>query len=208
MESKALSKRSEKRNGKINTIKPQIIQIRKELMANVLKIIAGYYNVPLSVFESGSRYPHNIKIKQVTRCLCYQFLNKGGRYFQSILADNESFKSVTAQEIAVLTGGENHFVTLQALKKVSDMYDTDKEYRKEIDELTVLIFKSADFGGRFILSSLREQGIEMTISKDKLNNIYCRIDTAMSSVTMTYDEMELLYYMWQNNRVKLRKFEK
>lgn len=205
MEIKSLAKKTDRRKGKMDVIKPKAIQIRKELMGNVLKIIAEYYRVPMSVFDNGSRYPHNIKIKQVARCLCYQFLNKAGRYFQSILADNKTFKSVGVKDIASMTGGETHFVVAQALKRVSDLYDTDKEYRAEIDELTNIILKSADFGGRFVISNLRELGMELTISKDKLNNVYCRIDTEVSSATLTHDEMEVLYYMWQNHKTKLKK---
>jgi len=199
---------SEKRANAHNYVRPQTIQMRQEMVHNILKIIAGYHRVPMLVFESDSRYPENIKIKQIARFLCVQFLNKKGRYHKSLLDNNDKLRSVDFKTIGLLTGAKSdspHFVVYQALTTVSNRYDTDPEYRKEVDELEVLLFKSADFGGRFIVSNLREMGMEMTISKDKLGNVYNRIDTEVSSVTLTFDEMEVLYYMWQNNRAKLRK---
>lgn len=199
---------SEKRAMSRNYVRPQTINMRKEMVHNVLKLVADYYRVPMIVFENGSRYPENIKIKQIARFLCVQFLNKKGRYHKSLLDNNDNLRSVDFKTIGILTGAKSdspHFVVYQALTSVSNYYDTDPEYRKEVDELEVLLFKSADFGGRFIVSNLRELGMEMTISKDKLANIYCRIDTEVSSVTLTSDEMEILYYMWQNNRHKIKK---
>lgn len=180
---------------------------RVESITRILRVVADYYQVPMLVFKTESRYPDSVKVKQIARYFAYQFLNKKGVYYKSILNNNDDIKFCSNAEIGRATGGKDHFVTYQAMIYVKNHYDTEPTYKEEVDEITAIIFKSVDFGGRRIISVFEEEGLKVTVTSDKLKNVYCEIDTGTATVTIPYEKMDILYSIWQaQRRKKVNKF--
>lgn len=180
---------------------------RVESITRILRVIADYYQVPMLVYKTASRYPESVKVKQIARYLSVQFLNKKGVYYKSILNNNDDIKFCSMAEIGKATGGRDHFVTYQALEYVQNHIDTEPDYKAEVDEIIAMIFKSVDFGGRRIISVFEEDGLKVTITSDKLKNVFCEIDTGSAVVTIPYDKMDVLYSIWQaQRRKKVNKF--
>lgn len=100
---------------------------KKITIEYIVEKVSNYFYIPVETIKSKSRKTEVVNARQ----LCHYFAR-------------ELFPKKPFREIGLEIGEKNHATCLNSLKVVSNLYETDKKYRKDVDKLSEML-KSVKF---------------------------------------------------------------
>jgi hypothetical protein len=170
---------------------PKIMRARIDGICNV---VARHYQVPMSIIDATDNHRDYIKIRQHTRYLLYSFLNSKGKYFKGIFHKDGSVRSLTLQNIADVTGLQNHDAVLYSVKIVDSLQETDQRYKAVVTELVNEIFKECDFGHRKTMLTVKDdpRGVMIEVMCDRIGKRYYRIKAKEGIMVIDESEMDAM----------------
>jgi hypothetical protein len=156
----------------------------KLIPENIIKVVAGYYNIPLAAIFTTSQKSELVIVRQVS---CY---------FIREIIDGASYES-----IGQLFPGRNgkrkdHATTMHSIKAVNNLIDTDKVFRSDIEKIRrqiIEIPKVKTGHGKFLLinkyNKLRQDYRELRIKNYRLEAELLKLKTERSGFNL-YAESE------------------
>lgn len=87
----------------------------------IIKIVCEYYEIPIEVFHSKTRKREIVQARQIAM------------HFSKI------YTKASLTSIGSMIGAKDHATVLYACKQVSNLYDTDKFIREDIDNIDLNI---------------------------------------------------------------------
>jgi len=146
---------------------------------SIIEIIARHHTVPILVIKGDNSFTDYVQIRHKAQYLSYHFLNKHGRYYESVFGNDESVKSKSLSLVGIgkIIGNVTHTTVINSLKTISNYVETNAEYRKSINELVSLIMKEADFGSRRAVLKDSDRNASVEVLLDKKSCRYFRVET-------------------------------
>jgi hypothetical protein len=96
----------------------------------IKKIVCNYYQIPLSLIESKTRKGEVVQARHV------------------IMFFVKSLTRKSLETIGSDIGGRDHATVLHSCKTVTNLYDYDKMYRREINEIAAILEKEIEATAR------------------------------------------------------------
>jgi chromosomal replication initiation ATPase DnaA len=115
----AFSIRKTNNNYQINlsTYKSFNIDYLQDEAIKIRDVVCNYYSIRLDGFYSKNRMRQLVTARQVSSYFC-------------------SLKKIQIKSIGMICGGIHHSTVLHGIKNVKNLMETDKKFKKEIDEIT------------------------------------------------------------------------